>query len=195
MYISVNITRCHHPKITKMNFIPFPQLTTERLVLRQIKESDHDIILFLRSDSTVNKFIERPEHRKTKNKDDALKFIKEITENLKTNTAIAWGITLKNNPQIVGTICLWNFSNKGTVAEVGYDLNPEFQRKGIMNEALKSVVDYGFNTLNLSKIEAFTHKENENSIKLLENNRFHWMEHRKDDDNSNNIILESVNRD
>lgn len=176
-----------------MNFNPFPQLTTERLALRQIKESDSDIILFLRSDSTVNKFIERPEHRKTKNKADALKFIKEITEYLHTNTSIAWGITLKNDPQIIGTICLWNFSDDRTIAEVGYDLNPEFQGKGIMNEAMKVVIDYGFKTLHLSKIEAFTHKENASSIKLLENNKFQWMKHRKDEDNSNNLILEIEN--
>lgn len=176
-----------------MNFNPFPQLTTEQLALRQIKESDSDIILFLRSDSTVNKFIERPEHRKTKNKADALKFIKEITEYIHTNTSIAWGITLKNNPQIVGTICLWNFSNDRTIAELGYDLNPEFHGKGIMNEAMKSVIDYGFNTLNLLKIEAFTHKENTSSIRLLKNNKFQLMEHRKDEDNCNNIIFEIEN--
>ena len=177
-----------------MSFNPFPELTTERLALRQIKESDSDIILFLRSDSTVNKFIERPEHRKTKNKADAIKFIKELTENIKTNISISWGITLKNEPQIIGTIGLWNFSNDRTIAEVGYDLNPEFQRKGIMNEAMKSVVDYGFNTLKLLKIEAFTHKENASSIKLLENNKFQFMEHRNDEENLNNVIFEIENK-
>jgi len=173
-----------------MNFNPFPEIKTERLFLRKIEESDCDIILFLRSDKTVTKFIERPENRKTKNKIDAINFIKEINEANKNNESISWGITLKNNPAIVGTICLWNFSDDHKIAEIGYDLNPAFQRKGIMDEALKSVVNLGFSILNLSKIEAFTHKENESSIRLLKKNKFQFIENRKDEDNTNNIIFE-----
>jgi len=174
----------------EMKFNPFPEIKTDRLVLRKIEESDFDIILFLRSDKTVNKFIERPENRKTRNKTDAVKFIKEINENAKSNKSIAWGITLKNNSKIVGTICLWNFSNDKKIAEIGYDLNPIFQKKGIMDEALKCVVNFGFSKLNLSKIEASTHKENESSIRLLKKNRFQFIEYRKDEDNANNIIFE-----
>jgi len=58
-----------------MNFKSFPEIKTERLLLRKIEASDSDEILFLRSDTSVNKFIERPENRKTKNKTDAVKFI------------------------------------------------------------------------------------------------------------------------
>ena len=173
-----------------MKINPFPEIKTERLVLRKIEETDCNIILFLRSDKTVTKFIERPENRKTKNKADAIKFIKEINEANKSNESISWGITLKNNSAIVGTICLWNFSNDHKIAEIGYDLSPTFQRKGIMDEALKSVVTFGFSKLNLSKIEAFTHKENESSIRLLENNKFLFIENRKDKNNTKNIIFE-----
>jgi len=177
-----------------MKFNPFPKITTERLILRKIEESDCDKILFLRSDKTVTKFIERPENRKTKNKTDAIKFIKEINEARKKNESISWGITLKNNPAIVGTICLWNFSVDHKIAEIGYDLKPAFQRKGIMDEALKSVVNFGFSNLNLYKIEAFTHKENESSIRLLKKNRFQINENRNDEDNSNNLIFEIENQ-
>lgn len=173
-----------------MTFNPFPKLETDRLLLRNIEESDHEIILFLRSDTMINKFIERPEHRKTKNKTDAIKFINEINENAKTNKSIAWGITLKNHPEIVGTICLWNFSEDRKIAEVGYDLNPSFQGKRIMSEAMKSVIDFGFTQLKLDIIEAFTHKENETSKRLLKKNGFKFMEDRTDEDNANNIIFE-----
>ena len=144
----------------------------------------------MRSDETVTKFIERPENRKTKNKSDAIKFIKELNEYLETNKSITWGITLLNDPKIIGTICLWNFSQNNKTAEVGYDLNPAFQRKGIMSEALNSIIDFGFNELKLDKIEAFTHYENEDSKKLLEKYGFHFIENRKDPDNDSNIIFE-----
>lgn len=176
-----------------MKFIPFPEIKTERLFLRKIEQSDCDVILFLRSDATVTKFIERPENRKTKNIADAIKFIKQLNEYLETNKSITWGITLKNNSKITGTICLWNFSKNNKTAEVGYDLDPKFQGKGIMNEALKMVVDFGFNELRLHKIEAFTHNENENSKKLLKKNGFQFIENRKDEGNKSNIIFELKN--
>ncbi len=177
-----------------MKFKPFPALKTERIILRKIELTDADVILFLRSDEVVNKYIERPESRKTKNIADAKRFIAEITNYLETNTSIAWGITLKNDTKIIGTICLWNFSEDRKTAKVGYDLNPKFQKRGIMNEALKSIVQFGFSELNLELIEAFTNKDNESSIKLLEKNNFKLMENRKDDDNKANLIFELKNK-
>jgi ribosomal-protein-alanine N-acetyltransferase len=176
-----------------MKFKPYPEIKSKRLFLRKIQESDSKAILFLRSDKTINKFIERPENRKTKNVSDAIKFIKELDDYIETSKSIAWGITLKNDPKIIGTICLWNFSQNNKTAEVGYDLDPKYQNKGIMNETLKMIIDFGFKELKLDKIEAFTHTENENSIKLLEKNGFHLNENRKDLDNKSNIIFEIDN--
>jgi ribosomal-protein-alanine N-acetyltransferase len=176
-----------------MKFKPYPEIKSKRLFLRKIQESDSKAILFLRSDKTINKFIERPENRKTKNISDAIKFIKELDNYIETNQSIAWGITLKNDPKIIGTICLWNFSQNNKTAEVGYDLDPKYQNKGIMSETLKMIIDFGFKELKLDKIEAFTHTENENSKKLLEKNGFHLNENRKDLDNKSNIIFEIEN--
>lgn len=171
----------------------FPEIKTKRLILRKIEDLDADTILFLRSDESVTKYIERPENRKTKNIADASKFIKEINEEFEQYQSISWGISLINNPKIIGTICLWNFSENNKIAEVGYDLNPEFQRMGIMSEALNSIIDFGFKKLKLDRIEAFTHKENENSKNLLQKNRFSLMEERKDLENDSNIIFEIYN--
>lgn len=173
-----------------MNFTPFPELSSQRLVLRNIQEPDWETVLYLRSDETINKFIERPEDRKTRNESDAKKFIEELHQNLENNKSIAWGISLKDEPKIIGSICLWNFSSDKKTAEVGYDLNPEFQGKGIMSEALNLVIAYGFKKLHLVKIEAFTHQKNESSKKLLEKNGFKLMKNRKDADNANNLIYE-----
>lgn len=49
-----------------MNLQTFPKLETERLILRKIEEFDSAIILFLRSDKVINKYIERPEDRSNK---------------------------------------------------------------------------------------------------------------------------------
>ena len=176
-----------------MKFKPFPEINTERLFLREIKESDSEGILFLRSDRTVNKFIERPEHRKTKDLADAVKLIKELNEYFETNKSVGWGITLKNIPKMIGTIGLRNFSHNNKTAEVGYDLDPQYHGKGIMSETLKAIIDFGFNNLSLNKIEAFTHNENANSVKLLVKNGFQFIESRKDPHNKSNIIFELEN--
>ena len=173
-----------------MNIQTFPEIKTERLTLRKIEETDSDVILFLRSDKTINKFIDRPENRRTKNISDAIKHIKNLNTETENNKSISWGITLNKDPKIIGTICLWNFSENYKIAEVGYDLNPVFQRKGIMSEALNSVVNFGFIELNIDSIEAFTHIQNENSKMLLEKNGFHYIENRKDNDNLSNIVFE-----
>lgn len=176
-----------------MRFTPFPTLESHRIFLRRIRELDLNEILFLRSDKTVNTYIERSEDRKTKNLADALKFIKELDDCIETETSIAWGISLKNNPKLIGSICLWNFSKNHKVAEVGYDLNPEFHNKGLMSEALKAVVAFGFYKLHLDKIEAFTHTDNKRSKNLLEKNGFILNKNRRDADNPFNIIYELEN--
>ncbi len=173
-----------------MKIQDYSEIKTERLLLRKLEESDSDVILFLRSDETVNKFIERSEDRKTKNNDDALKFIRTINEEIRIKKSVTWGIALGVDPKIIGTICLWNFSEDRKTAEVGYGLNPTFHNKGIMSEALSRVINYGFNDLNLDMIEAFTHKENKSSRKILDKNGFHLNENRKDKDNLMNLIFE-----
>ena len=173
-----------------MIFHPFPELTTERLSLRRINASDADVILYLRSDETVNRFIERPESSQTKSLDDALKFVKRIDDGLDNGSFISWGITMTGDTAIVGTICLWNFSKDRKEAEVGYDLNPLFQGKGIMSEALRSVLFFGFDVLNLNKVVAFTQNNNEPSKKMLERNGLVLMADRKDEGNSLNLIFE-----
>ncbi len=58
-------------------------------------------------------------------------------------------------------------------AEIGYGLiSKQYMRKGIMKEALSSVIEYGFDEMNLHRIEAFASPTNLPSIKLLESHNF-----------------------
>ena len=173
-----------------INFTPFPLLKTARLQLRKLKKEDAVTILFLRSDPEVNKYIKRPKPEST---DDALAFISKINNGIEENEWVYWCISLKENHKVIGTICLWHFSEDKKIAEVGYDLHPDYHQKGIMNEALNCVLNFGFNTLNLNKIEAFTHIDNQASKKLLINNKFIYKKHRKDEGNLDNRIFIAQN--
>jgi len=147
------------------SFTPFPILTTERLTLRQLLITDEQEIFTLRSDSEINKYLDR---QISNTIDDARNFINKIVENISKNDSLYWAITLTDRNKLVGTICLFGFSDENNKCEIGYELLTNFQRQGIMKEASEKVIDYAFNAIKVQRIEAFFHRNNQSSIKLLE---------------------------
>ncbi|MFM9949131.1 MAG: GNAT family N-acetyltransferase; N-acetyltransferase, partial [Saprospiraceae bacterium] len=89
---------------------------------------------------------------------------------------------------LIGTICLWNFSEDKTQAELGYELKPVFQGLGLMDEAVKSVLVYSFESIGIQTLCAFTHHNNNASRRLLEKNGFEFDPDQKDDGNVNNVV-------
>ena len=151
------------------SFTPFPILTTERLTLRQLSTNDGQSIFALRSDPEINKYLDRQPSRTM---EDAISFINKINDNIEKNISIYWAITLTNSQIIVGTICLFDFSDEKNKCEIGYELLTDFQGQGIMKEATEEVTGYAFQTMRLQKIEALTHIRNRNSIRFLTKSGF-----------------------
>jgi len=176
----------------ELNIITFPVLETERLVLRQVNKADVGEVFFLRSSLEVGKYIARDPQKSI---DETIAFIERTERNMVDNKAIPWAITFGEDNKLIGTISLHSFSEDNSVAEVGYDLNPKFQKKGIMSEALKAVVSYGFQKLGFSRIEAFTQIENESSKLLLVKNKFQLHPTRIDEGFPKNIIFELHSKD
>lgn len=166
----------------EINFASFTRLATERLLLRPLMPSDEMALFILRSDDIINQYIDRP---KQTSLEQSKPFITKINDGINENKSMYWAITIKDNPELVGTICLWNFSGDKKTAELGYELNRDFQGRGIMNEAIKKVIELAFQTLGLTTIEACTHKNNAKSISLLLKNNFSLDATRKDEENIN----------
>lgn len=158
------LDKVKHDKMVNRNFTPFPILTTERLTLRKLSTDDRQNIFALRSDTEINKYLNREPSRTIK---DAISFIKKINDNIKNNNSIYWVISLTSTKTFVGTICLFDFSNEKNSCEIGYELMTKFQGQGIMKEAIEQVIDYAFKTLQFQKIVASTHHRNQSSTKLL----------------------------
>lgn len=158
------------------NFTSFPILTTERLTLRQLSIDDQQNIFALRSDTEINKYLDR---EPSKTIEDAINFINKINDNIKNHNSIYWAISLTKAKTFVGTICLFNFLNEKNSCEIGYELMTKFQGQGIMKEAMEEVIDYAFQTLQFQKIVAFTHYGNQNSTKLLA--KFNFLQFREAD--------------
>jgi [ribosomal protein S5]-alanine N-acetyltransferase len=151
------------------NFSPFPQLITDRLFLRRLSLDDAGEVFMLRSDETVNKYLDRP---RATTIEEAKAFINKINLSIDTNLSIFWAISFKEETKLIGTICLWNFSEEENKVEIGYELLPQFHGKGIMQEAVLKVVEFAFQNLKLHSIEAWTTQQNKGSIKILERNYF-----------------------
>ena len=147
------------------NFAPFQILTTERLTLRQLVISDAQEIFTLRSDSEINRYLDR---KPSNTIEDAGNFINKVNENISKNDSLYWAITFGERKKLIGTICLFSFSEENGTCEIGYELLTNFQGQGIMKEAAEKVIDYAFNIIKVQKIEASLHKDNQRSISLLE---------------------------
>ena len=153
----------------QLNFNPFPEIETDRLLLRRVNVSDQHEIFFLRSDAVVLKYLDKEPSPSIA---ETVQYIEKIGDLIVHNESILWGITLKGNPKIIGTICFWRMMKEHFRAEIGYVLHPAFQAKGIMHEAITAVLHYGFNTMKLHSVEARVNIENSASIRLLENSGF-----------------------
>ena len=165
-------------------FSPFPVLVTERLKLRCADLEDVEIIANLRANKQNAKYLQRGT---IVDVDATKQWLEKILRFAKENISILWVLEDKVSAQLLGTICLWNFSDDKFTAEVGYDLFPEFQGQGFMSEALQAVVAFG-KQIRLHTIEAFTHQNNSSSLQLLKANNFLWQPERKDEDVPTNVI-------
>jgi ribosomal-protein-alanine N-acetyltransferase len=150
-------------------FIPFPELHTERLLLRQMHKEDAPAVFGLRSNEAIMRFIPRPLAQSVT---DALLLIEQLNEAAAKGEAITWGIERKAQPGIIGTIGYVRMTKEHHRAEVGYLLHTAQQGQGIMREALNRVVDYGFSDMHLHSIEAVLDPANTASARVLEKSGF-----------------------
>lgn len=156
----------------KFNFTPFPNLSTERFRLRQLRIEDDNEVFAIRSDENVAEYLDRP---KAISIDDARQFIMKINDGIAKNVWIYWAIVPQNDNKLVGTICFWNISEDKSTAEIGFELSPDAQGKGIMQEVLPEIIKYGFEKMNLQAIEGDVDPQNIKSMKLMEKYGFVYV--------------------
>ena len=142
----------------------FPELHTARLHLRQITEADLEHIFKGLSHPDVIKYYGVSYSRL----DDTWKQLEWYAELERTYTGIWWAITLSQTNEFCGAIGYNNLSRDHRKAELGFWLLPEYWKKGIVREAMQPVLEYGFQELNLHRIEAYVETENISSKKALQ---------------------------
>ena len=147
-------------------FTSFPVLQTDRLVLRKLVEKDAGLLDLCLSDPDWLRFTDYPSD---------FDFSKGIplfnNEAYNAKVMLRWGIILKSDDTCVGDIYLMlphGDDDSGRRMEIGYEIVPSYRNKGYANEAMKETIQYGFEQMNLKRIEALIMTDNIASIKACE---------------------------
>lgn len=160
-----------------INFHPFKNLETERLLLRRVAPTDVNEIIELRGNPETMKFIPRP---LVTNTEEALAHYHLINDKIESNEGINWAITIKGNPKLIGIMGHYRIQLEHYRSEVGYMILPQFNGQGITAEALKAVLAYGFDDMGLHSVEGVLDAENHGSERVLQKSGFvkeaHFLE-------------------
>lgn len=148
-----------------VDFMGFPELETNRLNLVQVREEHTESFFEIMSKDEVTKYYGMNSLRSI---EDARKIVEAFQSTYESKRGIRWGIVLKDTGDFVGTLGLNNLSTYSKKAEIGFELHPSHWNNGITSEAVKEVLRYSFEYLELIRIGAVTYPQNEPSIQLLE---------------------------
>ncbi|UTV29430.1 GNAT family N-acetyltransferase [Photobacterium atrarenae] len=141
------------------------ELQTERLVLRPLSLTDAAPLLAIFSDPEVMKYWDgAPWSSLTQ----ATQFIENAAFDPNHPTHVVLGVYLKETRTLVGKCMLFNSHPKSRRAELGFGLAKSCWGQGLIGEAAAALLQYGFRTLNLNRIEAEIDPDNRGSARVLE---------------------------
>ena len=172
-----------------ISFLPFTDLESERLLLRQITPDDVQEVFELRSNPENMQYIPRP---LVTSLEEALGHINMIQNKIENNEGINWAITLKPNNKLLGIIGHYRIKWEHFRSEIGYMLLPEAHGKGIATEAIQLIVTYGFEKMNMHSLEGIIDPENRGSARVLEKNGFIREAHFRENEFYNGKFIDSV---
>ena len=142
---------------------PFPCLRSARLRLREITPRDTDAWFALQSNAELMRWYGAdPMHSRAQME----KLIADSAVWRTAGVAIRWGIELDG--QFIGScgFARWNKAWHNCI--LGYEIDPSYQCRGLMREALACIIEYGFNEMQLHRIHAEIHRDNLASLHLIQ---------------------------
>ncbi|MEK3887501.1 GNAT family N-acetyltransferase [Bacillus sp. FSL K6-3431] len=142
-----------------------PVLETERLILRKITMADVDDIYKYGSNEVVSKYVTWDTHRSIMETKEFVAFVLSQYENKKV---APWGMEYKENGKLLGTIDFVSWQPNHHRAEIGYVLSQAYWGKGLTTEAAKEIIRFGFEKMELTRIQARCLVENVGSQRVME---------------------------
>lgn len=144
-------------------FRDLPVLETDRLILKKISPDNAEDMYTYASLDSVTRYLLWAPHL---NIEDTRGYIEYINLQYKKGNYADWGITLKDEGAFIGTVGFADFDFENNIGEVGYVLNPSYQGKGYMTEAVNAVLSVAFVRIGLDKVVLRIMEENRASIRL-----------------------------
>ena len=132
-------------------FTHFPILTTKRLRLRRVEPRDSEALYAIYSDKETIRYFG---HEPYQSLEEVAETLRLREEDYAARRAIRWGIALKDADILIGSCGFHHFGEGYYRAETGYILNRAYWGQGIMAEALTAIISYGFDEMELHRIEA-----------------------------------------
>ena len=145
--------------------MPDYRFETDRLILRCLQEDDAPHFVELAGDYEVSKMTLNIPHPYSN--DDAIQFIKGSIEAWEKGERYAFAIVQKETDSFMGVIGI-HPEMRHSRAEVGYWIGVPYWGQGYMTEALQRVIQFGFETLNLNRIQASHRTDNPASGRVME---------------------------
>jgi [ribosomal protein S5]-alanine N-acetyltransferase len=142
-----------------------PTIEAQRLRLRGIEELDLEHLYAIFSDPQVMRYWSTPP---LQNLDEALELLREIQTSNRQGKILKWGVALKQDNSLIGTVTLFNMDRSNGRAEIGYAQAAAYWGHGYTHEALQALLKYCFEELELRRLEADVDPRNTPSIKTLE---------------------------
>ena len=159
------------------------KLETNRLLLRPLELQDAEAMFEMDKNPEVHKYLwQKP----TKTIDENSKTIEMVQKQYKENNIGRFATILKESNEFIGWTGIKfvndHIENGNTnFYDYGYRLNEKFWNKGFATEASKAWFDYGFNQMNIEKMNAYTHIDNGASNHILQKIGMHFIEDYRDD--------------
>jgi len=145
-------------------FKDLPELTTPRLLLRKLRQEDAEDMFDYASDPEVAKEVTWDAHRSP---GDSLGFINFNLGKYGRGEVADWGLVLKENGKLIGTMGFVWWKPDHAKAELGYAMSRKYWGRGLMTEAVKAVMDFGFRFMKLNRLEARCNDTNPGSERVM----------------------------
>lgn len=142
-----------------------PTLRSARLLLRAPTEADAPDLLEISYYDGV----------RAQDGAEVLDMLQKIEADVSRDESLHWLICLRGSGEVVGT-CGFYRGYPGNTGELGYVLKAAHRGQGYMSEALRAVIAYGFGTMRLERIVAYTAANNHASVGVLKRLSFAELE-------------------
>lgn len=145
--------------------LPQPELRSDRLRLREVRDDDAPALFAIHSNPQVMRYWSYPAWTELA---QAEQKVADIQRQRRELDILVWAIADAASDQLIGTSAMFALDLAQGRAEIGYSLHAEWQRRGLAAEALRLILQYAFEELQLRRVEADADPRNEASWRLLE---------------------------